>query len=74
MNNVHEELIERIKREHLKAIKFLALAERAVTDKERLEHLDSARKYSERVASGIRCYLVMTGHANEDGDLDRSTL
>lgn len=74
MNNDHEELIERIKREHLKAIQYLALSERAVTEKERLEYLDDARKYSKRVAGGIECYFKLTGHANEYGELDRDTL
>ena len=74
MNNGNEELIERIKREHLKAIQFLALAECAATENERLEHLETAKKYSKRVASGIECYFKLTGHANEYGELDRSTL
>ena len=68
MNNGHEELIERINREHLKAIQFIALAERAVTEKERLEYFDYAKKFSKRVASGIECYLKLTGHANKFGE------
>ena len=74
MNNDYCGLINRIKREHLKAIQYLALAERAATEKESLEYLDAARKYSKRVASGIECYIKLTGHANEYGELDRNTL
>ena len=74
MNKDYCGLIERIKREQFKAIQFLALAERAVTDKERLEHLDYAKKYSKRVASGIECYIKLTSHADEYGELNRATL
>ena len=74
MNNDNDALINRIKREHLKAIQHLALAEGAATEKERLEYLDAARKYSKRVAGGIECYIKLTGHADEYGELDRATL
>ena len=64
MNKDYCGLINRIKREHLKAIQHLALAECAVTEKERFEHLEYAGKYSKRVASGIECYINLIGLKN----------
>ena len=64
MNNDHDALINRIKREQLKAVQHLALAEDAATEEESLKHLEYARKYSKRVASGIECYINLIGLKN----------